>query len=465
VKTYKDRFIIYTNILFFGWILSFPLYGPVSTGQVSLSNVTGASPVVFFVLFHLATYILGCLLFRDTAMWLKQMKLGVTSALLVNLLLISSTPIVWIIGFSILGVASAIFVLGWSVVYSLSGRENKLRPIMVKIILGANVILLVFTLLSQYLDSFWLLILSNVPLVLAAYLVYSYKPDKSTQIMVQKTQIPTPKLLLPLLCLFILLIYVNGGLMYSVLMPSFSLNIVFGSYFNFVTYIVVLLIILKMGRTPPMSIFVYLGLALLGLAFVIYAALGTQGIAPILSVGLIETSFALLDVFLWVTLGSLSFVYGVPYRIFGLILAANVLGILLGDLTGGLLIRSGENIYLITSLVSSGSVFLAIITMPWMTGIIDQNLNTAHIDSSRDPGEVEPHEILLRYLPPDLTLTKRESEVLNLTLQGLTIKDMAQELCISEHTVKTHLKNIYNKFGVKRKQELILLANRTENEL
>ena len=82
---------------------------------------------------------------------------------------------------------------------------------MVKIILGANVILLVFTLLSQYLDSFWLLILSNVPLVLAAYLVYSYKPDKSTQIMVQKTQIPTPKLLLPLLCLFILLIYVNGA--------------------------------------------------------------------------------------------------------------------------------------------------------------------------------------------------------------------------------------------------------------
>ncbi len=56
-------------------------------------------------------------------------------------------------------------------------------------------------------------------------------------------------------------------------------------------------------------------------------------------------------------------------------------------------------------------------------------------------------------------LTEREIEVLNLFLNGLPAKAIARELHISERTVRFHLRNIYSKFGVARKQELCQLLN------
>jgi LuxR family transcriptional regulator of csgAB operon len=45
-------------------------------------------------------------------------------------------------------------------------------------------------------------------------------------------------------------------------------------------------------------------------------------------------------------------------------------------------------------------------------------------------------------------LTRREYDVLSLVSVGATNKDVANELCISRHTVKCHLYNIFKKIGV-----------------
>jgi DNA-binding NarL/FixJ family response regulator len=45
-------------------------------------------------------------------------------------------------------------------------------------------------------------------------------------------------------------------------------------------------------------------------------------------------------------------------------------------------------------------------------------------------------------------LTQREREILVLTVRGLSNKEMAGRLCISENTIKTHLITIYRKLGV-----------------
>lgn len=49
---------------------------------------------------------------------------------------------------------------------------------------------------------------------------------------------------------------------------------------------------------------------------------------------------------------------------------------------------------------------------------------------------------------PDVPLTERECEVLRLVASGLTNRDVAGELFISEHTVARHLQNIFAKVGV-----------------
>ena len=57
---------------------------------------------------------------------------------------------------------------------------------------------------------------------------------------------------------------------------------------------------------------------------------------------------------------------------------------------------------------------------------------------------------------PDVPLSKREKEVLELVLQGKSNKQIALSLDISIRTVEFHLKNIYAKFQVSSRIELIL---------
>ncbi len=57
---------------------------------------------------------------------------------------------------------------------------------------------------------------------------------------------------------------------------------------------------------------------------------------------------------------------------------------------------------------------------------------------------------------PDILLSKREKEVFQLVLQGKSNKQIALALDISIRTVEFHLKNIYAKFQVSSRIELIL---------
>ena len=55
-------------------------------------------------------------------------------------------------------------------------------------------------------------------------------------------------------------------------------------------------------------------------------------------------------------------------------------------------------------------------------------------------------------------LTKKEKEVLNLIAAGLTNKDIATKLKIGEETIKSHRKNIMNKFDIHNTAELVRFA-------
>lgn len=57
----------------------------------------------------------------------------------------------------------------------------------------------------------------------------------------------------------------------------------------------------------------------------------------------------------------------------------------------------------------------------------------------------------------DKNITARESEVLALLERGLTYREIADELCISLATVKTHTSRLYEKTGTRNKVELINL--------
>jgi DNA-binding CsgD family transcriptional regulator len=57
-------------------------------------------------------------------------------------------------------------------------------------------------------------------------------------------------------------------------------------------------------------------------------------------------------------------------------------------------------------------------------------------------------------------LSQREREVLQLLARGLSNKEMARTLSVSENTVKTHLANLYEKLGARRRTEAVAAARR-----
>ncbi|EKN67431.1 transcriptional regulator [Schinkia azotoformans MEV2011] len=69
------------------------------------------------------------------------------------------------------------------------------------------------------------------------------------------------------------------------------------------------------------------------------------------------------------------------------------------------------------------------------------------------------------YQPKPL-LTKREKEVFELLVQDKTTKEIAEELFISEKTVRNHISNAMQKLGVKgRSQAVVELLRMGELEL
>ena len=58
----------------------------------------------------------------------------------------------------------------------------------------------------------------------------------------------------------------------------------------------------------------------------------------------------------------------------------------------------------------------------------------------------------------NMELTKRETEVLRLLVQGKTNHEIAKELLISENTVKAHCKSIFEKLGVSRRVDAVVMA-------
>jgi len=61
---------------------------------------------------------------------------------------------------------------------------------------------------------------------------------------------------------------------------------------------------------------------------------------------------------------------------------------------------------------------------------------------------------------PNITLTKKEKEILKHICKGETNKSIADKLCVSEQTVKSHCNHLFKKFGVPNRVKLALMASK-----
>ena len=57
-----------------------------------------------------------------------------------------------------------------------------------------------------------------------------------------------------------------------------------------------------------------------------------------------------------------------------------------------------------------------------------------------------------------LSITRRELEILELIAQGLSNREIAEKLYVSENTVKTHSSRVFDKLGAKRRTQAVQIG-------
>ena len=133
-------------------------------------------------------------------------------------------------------------------------------------------------------------------------------------------------------------------------------------------------------------------------------------------------------------------------------------GILGGVLIAGLkaieyrwlVVEHSVEIYggLVAAVFASLGIWLGLkLTRQTETVVIREVLVPAPVDFVRDQGKLE-----------SLGITPRELEILELIAEGLSNREIAERVHVSENTVKTHLSRVFDKLGAQRRTQAVQLG-------
>ena len=101
-------------------------------------------------------------------------------------------------------------------------------------------------------------------------------------------------------------------------------------------------------------------------------------------------------------------------------------------------------------------LLIHLLTIFWIKVFVDR-IERESVDSKKD--NIEQIEVAKKF-----NLSKRETEIFLLVIQGKNNREIQDELFISYHTVKNHIYNIFRKMNVKNRYQLINLISQENNQ-
>lgn len=159
--------------------------------------------------------------------------------------------------------------------------------------------------------------------------------------------------------------------------------------------------------------------------------------------------------------------YFTPIQVFGTVRGAYSAGSLVACLAGSLLVGESTGQLAPIVAVSTGVLLLCVVAVRRedISSLLIDVLQSSDASAAPSPAG-EDEEVPLEdapaalaigreKLPEGVRLTPREREVYVLLVAGRDSEYIANSLCMSRNTAKTHIKNIYAKFGVHKRQEFI----------
>lgn len=420
-KMQNHQLPFWNFILYFGWILSLPLWGPILV-RASSANTFFICGAVF-----LGSSVISFLLLSYLAPGLDHDSSRVAVLILALFSFLTLVTDGWLLLplFSGMGLFSTIPILNWGKQFPSLFPASVQPQSLGLMIAGANGILFLFILVSKHLSRELLLILGSVPLLLSQL--------KFSLPQVREDQKPAPRILPGKFYLFIFLFYLLGGLLHNTIyqtIPPYAHESI-----TLLPYIATAAIAGKLAARGRAERLAKYASQLMGLGFALYIAIPDH-------IGhwsfhlFTMIAFALADIFLWLKLLKTS-----NLKQFAKGLAACYLAILLGCIfTRSHYIILTKNTLKLSAL-GSGVLFLSL-------GPLLDLLSASPVEK-----QTNPMAKLVADLPTPLTA--RELELLELLAKGFSQREIQDLVHLSEGTVKTHLRHIYQKTGFANQRELL----------
>ena len=463
LKSFNARRLTVAGFSFlFAYILAFQFEGQVLYSLLHLRGVDSYTYILAAIIAHfMGLFCCGLLVNSQTATK-NTMLIGMGICLAATVPFFFPLPTLWMGALIISGVFSGSAVAAWGVFLRDFTPKNQRIQSCADVLIFSNLLMIAINVVALNSSAFIGLFLCAVCLVIAMVFIWMLPlKQKKEQNKASKNKArPSIKSPLILLCLFVFIITINSGLMYQVINPAFSHLTDLVSWYWAVPYIVVLAILRNLPTKTKRSKILYIGMALIITAFISFMLLGRNPVDYLLVDTLMLSACGIFDLFWWSILGEMLDYSDNPAQTFGIGLSANVLGVLCGSILG-MTVTSIELAGSEVAVIALTVVCVTLVILPPLNHQLVLLLKSHAYLGVYDHMSLSQKTDIVRQIKTLDPLTVREQEVLQLILSGKSNREIAGTLFISENTVKTHARNIFSKYDVSSRAELIstLLKN------
>lgn len=449
--------------LLFAYLLSFVFEGQVLYNLTNYFQIASTKFILAAIIAHFVG-LFSCGFFVKTKKYAKDIMLyAIGISFLCSIPFFFKVPALWTGSLIICALTSGFAVAAWG--YFLKSYTPKTERIKTcaDVLIYSNIIMILINLTAVYISPFIGLLLSMLVLLLAGYFTLLLPVDVELLVETGEPKVSISlKVPMLFLALFVVILTINSGLMYQVFNPAFEHLSWLTSWYWAIPYIVALTIMRNMPSRVKRAYFLYIGMGMIMVSFIAFMFLDRSAASYLVVDTLMLGACGIFDLFWWSIIGEMLDYSEQPVKIFGIGLSANVLGVLIGGLIGSI----------ITSFnLPSANVVVIALTVVCITLAILPLLNNQLVILLKNHTYLMAYSIMEEKQQKNIistanivdSLTDREKDVLRLILSGKTNKAIAAELFISENTVKTHVKNIYSKYNVSSRAEII--SNFLKNQI
>lgn len=456
------RLSIMVFSLFFSWMLAFPFQGQI---LYSLADKYKFKPdqMIFSAMAAHFWGLFFCGFLINSIKSAKQLiRVSIISCFILSLVFFFPPSSLWFVAIIFSGILAGASLSAWGYYFKHFTPKNKRIKTAADGLIYSNVLMVIINMitinLSAYIGLGFAMIMLLLAFLFALSLPEGSNEDNYCPSKLQKKGNITIGKTLGFLYLFVVIITINSGLMYGVITPTYKYLQGITSWYWAIPYIVALIIIRNLPQKTNRSYILFIAIAMIGFSFILFMGLRTSIMSYLLVDTLMMGAFGIFDLFWWSILGEMLDFYNNPAKLFGVGISANVLGVLIGSLFGKVIMFSNMQSTHSTMLALAVVCVTFVILPPLHKSLSSLLKDNQYLRNQPETTIIENEVNFTKFK----NLSERESQVATLLLERKTYKMIAAELFISENTVKYYVKNIYSKFNVQSRSELIDTISKTE---